>query len=59
MVIFTSIFSYEVLLQDNNFYVPGYAETLLNYEINKLEVINNFVNIIYKYIYIYYKEKDK
>jgi len=52
MVIFTSIFSYEVLLQDNNFYVPGYAETLLNYEINKLEVINNFVNIIYKYIYI-------
>jgi len=41
MVIFTSIFSYEVLLQDNNFYVPGYAETLLNYEINKLETLQN------------------
>eukprot|EP00833_Pecoramyces_ruminatium_P005953 jgi/Orpsp1_1/1179985/evm.model.c7180000071685.1 len=39
MIIFSSIFSYETIIQDNTVYPPGISETYLSYEINKLETI--------------------
>jgi len=39
MIIYLSIFTYEILIQDRTFYPPGTAEAYLNYEIEKLEVI--------------------
>jgi len=38
MIIFMTIFSYEVLVQDRYIYAPGTAEAYLNNEIKKLEV---------------------
>jgi len=42
MIINMSIFSFEVILQDGRFYVPGLSESYLNKEIEKLEVIKYF-----------------
>jgi hypothetical protein len=39
MIINMSIFSFEVILQDGRFYVPGLSESYLNKEIEKLEKI--------------------
>ncbi|ORX48390.1 hypothetical protein BCR36DRAFT_405014 [Piromyces finnis] len=41
MVLFLSIFAYEVLIHDEYVYAPGTAETYLNYEIEKLEKLQN------------------
>jgi len=41
MIIYLSIFAYEILIQDRNFYPPGTAEAYLNYEIEKLEKIQD------------------
>jgi len=41
MVIFMTIFSYEVLVQDRYIYAPGTAEAYLNNEIKRLEKLQN------------------
>jgi len=56
MFINMSLFSFEVVLQDGRFYVPGLSESYLNKEIQKIEVIkiiSFFYYNIYIYIYIY------
>ena len=47
-----SLFSFEVVLQDGRFYVPGLSESYLNKEIQKIEVIK-IISFFYYNIYIY------
>jgi len=52
MFINMSLFSFEVVLQDGRFYVPGLSESYLNKEIQKIEVIK-IISFFYYNIYIY------